>query len=78
MIPRAAVLALPHYGGAGCSALRIVPTDYPNGYGVGRENDPPPADFNPRPTVSVGVGAGAEVPGKSYPENVAASGLWRP
>jgi phospholipase C len=63
---------------AGCSALRIVPTDYPNGYGVGRENDPPPADFNPRPTVSVGVGAGAEVPGKSYPENVAASGLWRP
>jgi phospholipase C len=54
-IPSATVLALPHYNGAGCAALGITPTDYPNGYSVGGENDPPPADFNPRPTVSPGV-----------------------
>ena len=49
------VHTLPHYNGAGCSALNITPTDYPNGYGAGLESDPPPADFNPRPTVSPGV-----------------------
>ncbi len=49
------VHTLPHYAGAGCSALNITPTDYPNGYGAGLENDPPPADFNPRPTVAPGV-----------------------
>ena len=48
------VKSLPHYGGAGCSTLAITPTDYPNGYGVGRESDPPPQDFDPRPTVSPG------------------------
>ncbi len=49
------VTSLPHYNGAGCSALGITPTDYPNGYAVGAESDPPPADFNPRPTVSPGI-----------------------
>jgi phospholipase C len=49
------VTTLPHYNGAGCSALGITPTDYPNGYGAGLESDPPPADFNPRPTVSPGI-----------------------
>jgi phospholipase C len=55
IIPQQTVLALPHYNGAGCSTLNITPTDYPNGYGVGAENDPPPADFNPRPTVAPGI-----------------------
>jgi len=59
---------LPHYGATGaCSnqALSIVPTDYKNGYSsaafdpTGAQTavpviDPPPADFNPRPTVSNG------------------------
>ncbi|HLZ99012.1 MAG TPA: alkaline phosphatase family protein, partial [Steroidobacteraceae bacterium] len=45
---------LPHYSGAGCSTLAIVPTDYPNGYGAGLETDPPPLDFNPRPIQSPG------------------------
>ncbi len=47
-------VALPHYRGAGCTALGIVPTDYPHGYGVGMESDPPPRDFNPRPMQSPG------------------------
>jgi len=48
--------SLPHYGGQGCqnAALKITPTDYSSGYGVGLETDPPPLDFNPRPTVSTG------------------------
>ena len=54
-ISASVVKSLPHYAGAGCSALNITPTDYPNGYGVGLENDPPPADFNPRPTVAPGI-----------------------
>ena len=45
---------LPHYAGAGCTTVGITPTDYPNGYTVGGENDPPPADFNPRPVQSPG------------------------
>jgi phospholipase C len=60
---------LPHYAAAGaCSnqALNIVPTDYINGVyssaafdPTGAQTavpviDPPPADFNPRPTVSNG------------------------
>ncbi len=53
MIPAATVTSLPHYGGAGCTALGITPTDYTS-YGVGLESDPPPADFNPRPTLSPG------------------------
>ena len=54
-IPSNAVTTLPHYAGNGCSTLGIVPTDYPNGYGAGKEIDPPPSDFNPRPTVSPGI-----------------------
>ena len=55
MLSANVVHTLPHYAGAGCSALNITPTDYPNGYGAGLENDPPPVDFNPRPTVAPGV-----------------------
>ena len=50
-IPRAEIMTLPHYGGAGCQALHITPTDYVNGAAV----DPPPADFNPRPFQTPGV-----------------------
>jgi phospholipase C len=48
--------SLPHYQGQGCMnpALNVTPTDYTKGYGVGTESDPPPLDFNPRPTVSTG------------------------
>ncbi len=53
-IPVATAHSLPHYSGAGCVALGITPTDYPNGYAVGAESDPPPLDFNPRPTTSPG------------------------
>jgi phospholipase C len=75
-IPAATAHTLPHYAGAGCSTVGITPTDYPNGYGVGTENDPPPADFNPRPTVSVGVVTGAQAAGTSYPQNIPTSGSW--
>jgi phospholipase C len=62
MISPSAVHTLPQYvstpaGGPpqyGCQVLGISPTDYPGGYVVGGENDPPPQDFNPRPTVSPG------------------------
>ena len=67
-IPTATVNSLPHYSAAGACAntqLNIVPTDYTNGYSsapfdpTGVQTsvpvvDPPPADFNPRPTVSNG------------------------
>jgi len=60
-IPRTAVVSLPHYVSTvngqpqyGCQYLGITPTDYPNGYGTGLEIDPPPLDFNPRPTQSPG------------------------
>ena len=49
------VTSLPHDGGEGCRTLHIVPTDYPNGVKAGSEIDPPPPDFNPRPTVSPGL-----------------------
>jgi phospholipase C len=55
IIPASTVASLPHYNGNGCTTLKIVPTDYPNGYGAGMEIDPPPADWNPRPTVAPGV-----------------------
>jgi phospholipase C len=62
MIPAAQVHSLPHYvsttpNGApqyGCQFLGISPADYPGGYILGGEMDPPPADFNPRPTESPG------------------------
>ena len=50
-IPVATVRSLPHFGGAGCRALGITPTDYVDGVPV----DPPPADFNPRPAVTPGT-----------------------
>ncbi len=50
MIP-ASAMALPHYGGHGCTALNIVPTDYVGG----RLIDPAPADFNPRPGTTPGI-----------------------
>jgi phospholipase C len=50
-IPTATVQSLPHYGGQGCYALNIVPTDYVNGTLI----DPAPADFNPRPTTAIGT-----------------------
>jgi phospholipase C len=67
-IPTATVQALPHYSAVGACAnpaLNIVPTDYTNGYSSAAfdptgtltpvpVSDPPPADFNPRPTVSNG------------------------
>jgi phospholipase C len=52
------VHTLPHYSATGActnAALNITPTDYiTKGYGAGNESDPPPLDFNPRPTVSTG------------------------
>jgi len=77
-IPSQTVLSLPHYGGAGCTALNITPTDYTNGYGAGLESDPPPADFNPRPTVSIAVPTGVQAVNTSYPTNIPTSGQWTP
>jgi len=51
MIPSKTVLSLPHFGGEGCYALNIVPTDYVNGKLI----DPAPADFNPRPGTTPGI-----------------------
>ncbi len=52
-IPAADIAALPPYGGQGCRALHIAPTDYVNGKLI----DPPPADFNPRPRTTPGLPA---------------------
>lgn len=60
MIDPSKVHSLPHYatpdgsGLSACQTLSITPADYPNGYGPGKEIDPPPQDFNPRPTQSPG------------------------
>ena len=62
IIPASAVHTLPHYVSTspdgspqyGCQVLGISPTDYPSGYVIGGENDPPPDDFNPRPVQSPG------------------------
>ncbi len=56
------ITSLPHLAGTdanhnptyGCQYLGITPTDYPGGYAPGAEIDPPPQDFNPRPTQSPG------------------------
>jgi phospholipase C len=50
-IPSAIVQSLPHYKGAGCATLNISPTDYVGGV----LTDPPPADFNPRPSSTPGL-----------------------
>ncbi|HXZ14873.1 MAG TPA: alkaline phosphatase family protein, partial [Roseiarcus sp.] len=50
-IPTTSVKSLPHFGGQGCYALNIVPTDYVNGKLI----DPAPADFNPRPSTNPGI-----------------------
>jgi phospholipase C len=49
-IPETEITAYPHFGGHGCSALNIRPTDtaLPN---------PIPADFNPRPDTTPGIPA---------------------
>ena len=49
-IPGAEVNRFPHYGGAGCQALHITPTD------SGLANPVPP-DFNPRPDTTPGIPA---------------------
>jgi phospholipase C len=51
MIPTSIAHSLPHYGGEGCAALQISPTDYVNG----KVTDPAPADFNPRPSTTPGL-----------------------
>ena len=53
-IAREQVVALPHLGRAGCAALGITPTDYPNGLDQ-PPSDPAPADFNPRPATAPGI-----------------------
>ncbi len=50
-IPASIVHTLPHYGGNGCTALNVIPTDY----ATGKLIDPAPADFNPRPSVTPGI-----------------------
>ncbi|SFS01763.1 phospholipase C [Granulicella pectinivorans] len=50
MIPAEELPKFPHFGGEGCKALGITPTDW------GRPN-PLPADFNPRPVDSPGIPA---------------------
>ena len=45
-IAPATIASLPHFGGAGCSALGITPEDQVVGY-----SNPVPSDFNPRPTT---------------------------
>jgi phospholipase C len=61
LIDPSAAHTLPHYVSSttgrpttGRQVLGINPTDYPAGYAPGDENDPPPLDFNPRPTQSPG------------------------
>lgn len=66
----------------GCQALHITPTDYPHGYGAGREIDPPPGDFNPRPTQSPGIpyldiNYNGAVPGGQTLESLS-TGPWDP
>ncbi len=51
MIPAQIVHTLPHYGGEGCAALNIIPTDY----NTGKLIDPAPSDFNPRPSTTPGI-----------------------
>jgi phospholipase C len=52
-LPAGDYLKFPQFGGKGCSALHIVPTDYVGGALI----DPAPADFNPRGATNPGVPA---------------------
>ena len=52
-IPAALVTSLPHFNGAGCRTLGIVPTDVSTS--TGAVIDPAPADFNPRPSSNPGL-----------------------
>ncbi len=54
IIPSSTVTTLPHYNRAGCSALNITPTDFPNGLNAA-PSDPAPSDFNPRPSTAPGI-----------------------
>jgi phospholipase C len=51
LVPTAAALTLPQYGGQGCRSLNIVPTDYSASGLI----DPAPADFNPRGSTNPGI-----------------------
>jgi phospholipase C len=51
MIPAGQITSLPHFGGQGCRALQITPTDIVDGVLV----DPAPADVNPRPSTNPGL-----------------------
>lgn len=62
-IPASVVSKLPHYAtGTGptngaCKAIGMLPNDYPSwsAYDAGQPIDPPPSDFNPRPSASPGI-----------------------
>jgi phospholipase C len=62
-IPASVVSKLPHYAtGTGptngaCAAIGVLPNDFPSwaAYDAGQPIDPPPADFNPRPSASPGT-----------------------
>jgi phospholipase C len=51
LVSNADALTLPQFGGQGCRALNLVPTDYTASGLI----DPAPADFNPRSTLQLGV-----------------------
>jgi phospholipase C len=51
LVSNANALTLPQFGGKGCRALNITPTDYTASGLI----DPAPADFNPRSTLQLGV-----------------------
>jgi phospholipase C len=63
VIPASVITKLPHYAttsgptNGACAAIGILPTDYPSqaAYTAGTPIDPPPADFNPRPSASPGT-----------------------
>ena len=62
-IPASEIKKLPHFAtssgptNGACEAIGILPTDYPSkaAYKAGKPIDPPPADFNPRPSASPGT-----------------------
>ncbi len=51
------VSTLPHLGAHACAAIGMLPTDYrsQDDYTNGNPIDPPPGDFNPRPSQSPGT-----------------------